>query len=102
MVREPSNNDSYLISCIIIPWFLVAIEKREPGEKKIQGPSIEELVEKETVDELSYMGWDDQEAQEVPSKAREDYLKIAQDAISANKNQGFFTTTSQNICSVSR
>ncbi len=37
----------------------VAVEEREKGEKfdSSNGPSIAELVGKEGVDQLSYMGW---------------------------------------------
>jgi len=44
-----------LLICFIFK--LVAIEKREKGEEKKQGPSVADLVEKENVDELPYIGW---------------------------------------------
>lgn len=36
---------------------LVAIEKREPGEEHKEGPSIEQLVAREEVDQLGYISW---------------------------------------------
>ena len=41
----------------------VAIEKREKDEdfSKSQGPSITELVDKENLDFLDYLGWEDKE-----------------------------------------
>jgi len=38
----------------------VAVEKRKPGEEQKVGPSIDELVAREKVDELAYMAWDEQ------------------------------------------
>jgi hypothetical protein len=38
----------------------VAVEKRKPGEEQKVGPSIDELVAREKVDELAYMTWDEQ------------------------------------------
>ncbi|KAL6044894.1 Protein mono-ADP-ribosyltransferase parp4 [Balamuthia mandrillaris] len=39
----------------------VAIEKREPGERIAEdAPTMEELVRKEDVDELDYMGWEEE------------------------------------------
>ncbi|ELR19183.1 ubiquitin domain containing protein [Acanthamoeba castellanii str. Neff] len=60
----------------------VAIEKREAGEQKVEGPSIEELVQKETVDSLPYVGWQEEkkEAPVVQFKTRKECLENAKAA----------------------
>lgn len=52
----------------------MAVEKREKGEEKKQGPSVNELVEKETVDELPYIGWVEKEKKK--EKVTKGKLKI--------------------------
>jgi len=68
----------------------VAIEKREAGEQKVEGPSIEELVQKETVDSLPYVGWQEEkkEAPVVPFKSRKECLENAKVAQAAQNFDG--------------
>jgi hypothetical protein len=68
----------------------VAIEKREPGEEKIEGPSIEELVAKETVDSLPYVGWQEEkkEVPVAPVKTRTEHLANAKLALSQENYDG--------------
>jgi hypothetical protein len=68
----------------------VAIEKREAGEQKVEGPSIDELVQKETVDSLPYVGWQEEkkEAPVVPFKSRKECLENAKVAQAAQNSDG--------------
>ena len=44
---------------IVTPYTsFVAIEERVQGEDALEGPSIEELVAKESIDKLPYVGWE--------------------------------------------
>ncbi|CAH1248284.1 PARP4 [Branchiostoma lanceolatum] len=68
----------------------VAVEKREKGEDLTtgDGPSIEELVGKESVDILSYMGWErDQGETEIMEKATEDSLEFYTAALDVAKKK---------------
>jgi len=71
----------------------VAIEKREPGEEKKEGPSVKELVDKETVDELRYVGWQEEKKEEkegpyISGKSRIECLATAKAALSKQNIDG--------------
>jgi poly [ADP-ribose] polymerase len=68
----------------------VAIEKREKGEEVREGPTIEELVQKETVDALPYVGWQEETKDEplAPVKTRKEYLESAKAAQSLEDLDG--------------
>ncbi len=50
---------------------IVAIEKRDGEDLNTQGPSIEELLKNESVDQLAYMSWEENERKEESSSSRE-------------------------------
>jgi len=60
---------------------VVAIEKRVPGEEVKKGPTMEELVARESVDELVYIGWEEEvkpaESKDAAAASKEPTQKLS-------------------------
>ncbi len=71
---------------------IVAIEKRDGEDRNTKGPSIEELLTNESVDQLAYMSWEEnerkEESRELENRRDQEVVLNEETKIIDNKEDG--------------